>query len=89
MAPFPYHSFLENVKNFPNAQLFWVQEEHMNQGCWTYVQPRIEAAMKMGSLNKQAHVEYVGRNSSAATATGHHDVHDNELEAFLKHAFGN
>jgi 2-oxoglutarate dehydrogenase E1 component len=69
--------------------LFWVQEEHMNQGSWNYVQPRIEAAMKLGGLHKQAHVEYIGRSPSAATATGHYDAHERELEAFLQDAFAN
>jgi 2-oxoglutarate dehydrogenase E1 component len=80
---------LENIKPFQNAALFWVQEEHMNQGSWVYVQPRIEAAMKLGGLSQQAHVEYVGRPPSAATASGHHDAHEKELENFLKEAFAN
>ncbi len=27
-------------EKYPNAEIFWVQEEHKNQGCWTYIQPR-------------------------------------------------
>jgi 2-oxoglutarate dehydrogenase E1 component len=61
----------------------------MNQGSWGYVRPRIEAAMKFGGLSKQAHVDYIGRPPSAATAAGHHDSHEKELESFLKDAFSN
>ncbi len=84
VAPFPYHEFIKNVKQFENAELFWVQEEHMNQGFWNYVKPRIESAMKFDGQLKRAHVEYIGRGPSGASATGHHDVHEKELQAFLK-----
>lgn len=87
VAPFPYADFTENVKKFENAELFWVQEEHMNQGSWNYVEPRIKAAMKFAGLPKRAHVEYIGRDPSSAPATGHSDVHEKELESFLKQAF--
>lgn len=59
----------------------------MNQGCFTYVRPRIESLMKYTGLTKRAHVHYVGRNPSSAPATGHHDAHDRELEKFLTEAF--
>lgn len=41
VAPLPYTSLVEKTKMFSNAQFRWVQEEHLNNGCWTYVQPRI------------------------------------------------
>lgn len=59
----------------------------MNQGCFNYVKPRIEAAMKHAGLHKRAHVEYAGRGPSSAPATGHHDAHEKELESFLNEAF--
>jgi len=59
----------------------------MNQGPWTYVKPRIEAAMKFAGLNKRAGVEYVGRGPSGASATGHHHTHEHELEHLLHEAF--
>ena len=67
--------------------MFWVQEEHLNQGAWTYVKPRIETAMKSIGDLKRAGVEYVGRGPSAASATGHHHTHDHELELLLEEAF--
>jgi len=38
ISPFPYNEVLENIKFYPNAEIFWVQEEHLNQGCWAYVE---------------------------------------------------
>lgn len=30
---------------YPNAEIIWAQEEHKNQGCWTYIQPRFLTAL--------------------------------------------
>lgn len=39
---------------YPDAELIWSQEEHKNQGAWTYVQPRFYTA-----LNGSRPVTYV------------------------------
>ncbi|XP_075228154.1 2-oxoglutarate dehydrogenase complex component E1-like [Lycorma delicatula] len=46
LFPLPYED-IENdaLKSYPNARLFWVQEEHKNQGAWTYVSPRLNRLM--------------------------------------------
>jgi 2-oxoglutarate dehydrogenase E1 component len=59
----------------------------MNQGSWKYISPRIIAALKHYGLSKKANVEYIGRGPCAASATGHHDQHEKELESFLTEAF--
>jgi 2-oxoglutarate dehydrogenase E1 component len=43
VAPMPYLQIIEATKIYPNAHIRWVQEEHMNSGCWTYVQPRLNS----------------------------------------------
>jgi 2-oxoglutarate dehydrogenase complex dehydrogenase (E1) component-like enzyme len=75
------------VKQFKNAEVVWVQEEHMNQGCWTYAKPRIDALLNYAGMSDKAHTSYVGRSPSAASATGHYKVHEKELEEFLILAF--
>jgi len=40
----PYIELSEILKEYPNVtEIKWVQEEHMNSGCWTYVQPRLNS----------------------------------------------
>jgi hypothetical protein len=46
ISPFPFDLVAEEQKRFPNAEIVWAQEEPMNMGAWTYVQPRIETALK-------------------------------------------
>ena len=43
ISPMPYLQIVEAIKHFKNAHIRWVQEEHLNNGCWTYVQPRINS----------------------------------------------
>lgn len=43
IAPLPYLELHEKTKMFKNAHFRWVQEEHLNMGCWTYVQPRLNS----------------------------------------------
>jgi 2-oxoglutarate dehydrogenase E1 component len=87
VAPFPYLEFVNNIKKFKNAEVFWVQEEHKNQGCWNYVESRIESVLRKVGLVEKSRVHYVGRKSSSTSATGYHDVHEKELEKFLSEAF--
>lgn len=86
IAPFPYKALYEAIQNFSNANIYWVQEEHMNQGCWNYVEPRINNLLQQKGFNGKR-VSYVGRNPSSASATGHHHTHDKELHALLKDSF--
>ncbi len=86
VAPFPYIDLYNKIRHFKNANLFWAQEEHKNQGPWNYVEPRIESLLhKIGHKNNR--VQYIGRKSSSTSATGYHDVHDKELAKFLREAF--
>ncbi|XP_020713905.1 2-oxoglutarate dehydrogenase, mitochondrial isoform X2 [Ceratitis capitata] len=45
ISPFPFDLVKEQSNLYKNADLFWVQEEHKNQGAWTYVQPRFLTAL--------------------------------------------
>ncbi len=78
--------FAEQVNKYSNAEVTWVQEEHMNQGCWNYLRPRMHAALKDAGIKKNE-IEYVGRAPSSSPATGYGDMHETELEAFLSEAF--
>ncbi|XP_015178830.1 PREDICTED: 2-oxoglutarate dehydrogenase, mitochondrial isoform X3 [Polistes dominula] len=45
ISPFPYDLVKKEAAKYPNAELIWSQEEHKNQGAWTYVQPRFHTAL--------------------------------------------
>ncbi|XP_049793383.1 2-oxoglutarate dehydrogenase complex component E1-like [Schistocerca nitens] len=81
ICPFPYDLVKNECAKYPNALLCWAQEEHKNQGSWTYVQPRFNTAM-----NGTRTVVYAGRPPSASSATGSRVLHLRELAAFLDEA---
>lgn len=85
IAPMPYLQLVEATKDFKNAHIRWVQEEHLNNGCWTYVQPRINTLLKQ--IKRTPDLSYAGRNPAAAPATGFKKVHDDELNKLLNDAF--
>jgi 2-oxoglutarate dehydrogenase E1 component len=81
ISPFPYDLIKSECAKYPNAQLSWAQEEHKNQGAWSYVQPRFETALT-GSRD----VIYVGRPTAASPATGSKAQHLKELSHLLDDA---
>ena len=57
ICPFPFDLVMEECNKYRDAELAWCQEEHKNQGAWTYVQPRFQTAI--GGYDKR--VTYCGR----------------------------
>lgn len=45
ISPFPYDLVKKEAVKYSNADLVWAQEEHKNQGAWTYIQPRFHTAL--------------------------------------------
>ncbi|XP_014613688.1 PREDICTED: 2-oxoglutarate dehydrogenase, mitochondrial isoform X4 [Polistes canadensis] len=78
ISPFPYDLVKKEAAKYPNAELIWSQEEHKNQGAWTYVQPRFHTA-----LNGTRGVTYAGRPTAASPATGSKMQHLKELKQIL------
>lgn len=86
IGPFPYVDFLQAIEPFSNVKNFlWVQEEHRNQGCWTYVKPRIQNLLKFAKKPSELH--YVGRRASCSAATGLHSIFEKEHKEILEKAF--
>jgi 2-oxoglutarate dehydrogenase E1 component len=69
LYPFPHKSLVEELKNYPNADVIWCQEEPQNQGYWHFVDRRIEAVLAE-LKHKAARPRFVGRIDAAAPATG-------------------
>ncbi|XP_024226010.1 2-oxoglutarate dehydrogenase, mitochondrial isoform X6 [Bombus impatiens] len=82
ISPFPYDLVKKEADKYANAELIWAQEEHKNQGAWTYIQPRFHTA-----LNGARSVSYVGRPTGASPATGSKMQHLKELKQLLDDSF--
>ncbi|KAM1370992.1 hypothetical protein ACFX2F_041393 [Malus domestica] len=86
LCPFPYDLIQRELKRYPNAEIVWCQEEPMNMGAYSYIAPRLSAAMKSLGRGTIDDVKYIGRDPSAATATGFSQVHDMEQNEILQKA---
>ncbi|KAJ1546861.1 hypothetical protein HK405_006803, partial [Cladochytrium tenue] len=83
IAPFPWAELREVLRGFPDAKEFiWLQEEPQNQGCYSFVAPRLEQLLPSG-----AKLEYRGRRTLAAPATGISQRHKAEQAAVVAAAF--
>ncbi|XP_055379071.1 2-oxoglutarate dehydrogenase complex component E1 isoform X2 [Condylostylus longicornis] len=45
ISPFPFDLVKKEAEKYKNAEIVWAQEEHKNQGAWSYVHPRIITAL--------------------------------------------
>lgn len=78
ISPFPYDQIKAEIDKYPNAKLLWSQEEHKNQGCWTYIEPRFR-----NLIQGQREFSYNGRVPAASPATGSKAQYNKELRALL------
>jgi 2-oxoglutarate dehydrogenase E1 component len=79
LYPFPEEQLKRFLARYRQAkEWIWVQEESMNMGAWTFMEPRLRA---MGYLPR-----YVGRDSSASPATGSRAVHLREQKELVEAA---
>jgi 2-oxoglutarate dehydrogenase E1 component len=85
VAPFPWNHVHQVLSKYPKtAKVSWVQEEPKNMGSWSFVRPRL-----LNYLRPQGRtLRYVGRATSASTATGNKAMHDAEIKAYLDDAIG-
>ena len=82
--PFPWEPLNEALSKYKNLKsLVYCQEEPMNAGAWTFVQPRLRTLMKHMDISN-IELEYCGRPMSASVATGNKGQHKAEEEGFLK-----
>ena len=87
LYPFPKRPLAKELARFPNAEVYWCQEEPQNMGAWWFVKPRIEQVLKQLD-HKCSIVKYAGRPESAATATGLLRVHNEEQSRLMRDALG-
>ncbi|CRG84804.1 2-oxoglutarate dehydrogenase E1 component [Talaromyces islandicus] len=88
LNPFPWAQLKENLDSYPNAKnIVWAQEEPLNAGAWSFVQPRIETLLNSTEHHNRRHVLYAGRSPSASVATGLKGSHLKEEQDLLNDAF--
>lgn len=88
LNPFPWAQLRDNLDSYPNAKtIVWCQEEGLNAGPWSFVQPRIETLLNNTKHHDRKHVMYAGRNPSASPATGLKSTHLKEEKDFLEMAW--
>jgi len=58
LCPFPFDLIQNEIKKYPNADLLWSQEEHKNQGYWSYIHPHIDCVLRHLNLNNQKALRY-------------------------------
>ncbi len=85
MYPFPINSLGVEIAPFKNAEVVWCQEEPKNQGAWSFAEPYIEETLSR-IKHKSARPRYIGREASAAPATGLNSRHVAEQNKLVNEA---
>ncbi len=85
LYPFPECTLGQELARYPEAEIFWCQEEPRNMGAWTFVDRRIEAVLEEVG-GKARRPQYVGRREAASPATGLLTRHNFEQKALVAEA---
>ena len=85
LYPFPEEELKVALAPFSKIKdIFWCQEEPMNQGAWYASQHHMRRVVH--DLNPKLYLGYVGRDASAAPACGYASVHLEEQKRFINEA---
>jgi 2-oxoglutarate dehydrogenase E1 component len=88
LYPFPSEPLVKRLKAMPHLQeLVWAQEEPMNNGAWSFVEPLLESCLAEAGF-KTMRPLYAGRASGASPATGLAKRHASEQAALIAAALG-
>ncbi|KAF8950794.1 hypothetical protein BGZ52_001388 [Haplosporangium bisporale] len=83
LSPFPKEGIQKQIETYSGAKDFtWIQEEPQNGGAYAFMEPRIRQL-----LPEDKSLNYIGREPSAAPATGIAVVHRKESADILAKAF--
>ncbi|MDX2159197.1 MAG: 2-oxoglutarate dehydrogenase E1 component [Hyphomicrobiaceae bacterium] len=85
LYPLPVQALKTELARFANAEIVWAQEEPRNMGAWSYMDPSLEWLLSQIDI-KAKRARYIGRNVSAATATGLASKHASEQRALVDQA---
>ncbi|MFT8321300.1 MAG: 2-oxoglutarate dehydrogenase E1 component [Bacillus sp. (in: firmicutes)] len=80
--PFPENNLRAIFSRYPNAkEVAWVQEEPMNMGAWSFLEPRIKKIVP-DSIS----INYIGRRRRSSPAEGDPNVHRKDQARIIKEA---
>ncbi|XP_047133166.1 2-oxoadipate dehydrogenase complex component E1 isoform X1 [Hydra vulgaris] len=81
LVPFPAEEIKEIMRSYSNAKEFvWSQEEHRNQGAWSFVYPRFENLIRIK-------LRYCGRPVLGASSVGISKRHADECKTLFDGVF--
>lgn len=86
LCPFPYDLIRKELEKFPNAKICFAQEEHKNMGAYSFCKPRLATLLRSMNDQRSEEINYAGRGSAAATATGIKSSHYTETKAYMQAA---
>ncbi len=78
LHPLPVKQIQKILSKYKGSEMYWVQEEPMNNGYWTYLLRYLDI---FGSF------KLVSRKASASPATGFSNVHKKEQAEIITKAF--
>jgi len=84
--PYPGDALEKALTRFKGAEMVWCQEEPMNMGAWSFINPLLEDSL-IDMKATHTRPRYIGRAASASTATGISAKHKKEQSAILEAAF--
>jgi 2-oxoglutarate dehydrogenase E1 component len=84
LYPWPHAAIQQVLDRYASIdEVVWVQEEPKNMGAWTFVAPRLRAA-----IGNALPIRYVGRPERASPAEGYAGPHAQQQERIVQEALG-
>ena len=82
LYPWPHEAITEVLERYAGVEeVVWAQEEPKNAGAWTFVAPRLRAA-----VGNSVPIRYVGRPERASPAEGYASAHAEQQAAIVAEA---
>lgn len=82
--PFPAEDLVALFARYPSlVEITWVQEEHRQQGAWSFIREQMEAVMP-----PHAQLRCVARRANGSGATSSHAIHQLEQVELVARALG-
>ena len=85
LAPIPAKEIAEAIKEYPNAEIVWVQDEPKNQGAWPFMFFNLPDMLEEQGETRRLRV--VSRPASASPATGNSKRHAAQQAELVEQAF--